>query len=147
MADGANWYDYPYSHHVKSHHVAIFVVVVIVVIFLIHFRQRIAAWHDRFRTRRRMRYARLHDNLGGFELDVENGLSSANFDLQSNIDNASDTRSGLLESAAQEIRHIMEEEHVSFDEARLRYFNMELAENGIGADGVPTDRKTVTFSL
>lgn len=78
-----------------------------------------------------------------FEGDLESGLSSGNFDLSGNL--AGDSRKGLDENAKAEIRNIMDTQNVSFDEARLRYFQSSLSNNVVGSDGVPTDRRTVTF--
>lgn len=135
----ANWTD-DYSvifDNVQSHHVLIFFIIVFCLI-IFHYRNRIAQWHDRYRTR--SRYSAV-----GFQLDIENGLTSSTFDLNSNV-SSGDSRDGLLEAATAAIREIMEQENESFDQARLRYFQQELQDNGIGADGVPVDKKTVTFS-
>lgn len=138
-----NWYsDYGEAwKKVKSHHILIFFLVIAVLVCF-HFRHRIAQWHDRYRTRNRMRYSSVGSN--GFEEDIENGLTSDTFDLHSNIENQ-DSRDGLLQAATESIKRIMRSEGVSFDEARLRYFRDELQDNGIGPDGIPTDKKTVTF--
>lgn len=133
-------YFYKASTNVKSHHVAI-VVVVVVAILLFHFRHKIAEAHDRYRMNRRVRYS----SLGLFEDDLEDGLSSHNFDLESNIESG-DSRKGLLEAAKSEIKAIMHSQHLSFDDARLQYLQSELASNDIAPDGMPRDPKTVTFS-
>lgn len=126
---------------VKSHHILIFFLIIAGLVCF-HFRHRIAQMHDRYRTRNRTRYSSVGGN--GFELDIENGLTSDTFDLHSNLENE-DSRDGLLQAATESIKRTMQKYGVSFDEARLRYFQDELQDNGIGSDGVPTDSKTVTF--
>lgn len=142
-----NTYEYYYSSakKIKSHHVVILLIIVGLVL-LFHFRHKIAAAHDRYRTRTRLRYSRLSGReSNGFEDDLEEGLSSNNFDIQSNIA-SNDTRKGLLEEAKQEIRVIMNDQGLSFDEARLSYLQQKLDKNGIDKNGMPLDPKTVTFS-
>lgn len=80
----------------------------------------------------------------GFEGDLESGLSSNNFDITENISNH-DPRT-LDEAAKEEIRQLMLRHNLTFDDARLRYLREKMLANGVGADGVPTDPKTVTFS-
>lgn len=126
---------------VRSHHVVLFLVI-LGAILIFHFRNRIAEAHDRFRTRRRMRYASVS---GSFADDLEDGLSSANFDIESNIA-AGDLRQGLLEAATAEIKRSMASKGLLFDEARLQYLQNQLGLNNIGSDGVPLDPRTVTFS-
>ncbi|OBA20512.1 hypothetical protein METBIDRAFT_32506 [Metschnikowia bicuspidata var. bicuspidata NRRL YB-4993] len=94
--------------------------------------------------RNRQRWQRLpHGPEFGFQDDMENGLSSNQFDLNKNIVN-NDTRT-LDDAAKGEIRRMMSQENITFDEARLKYFQCKLSEHGIGADGVPRDPKAVMF--
>lgn len=144
--EGSSLYDY-YAHtkgKVKTHHV-LFVFFIITVIVLFHFRHKLAAAHDRYRTRRRLRFSRLPADENGFEDDLENGLSSSTFDIGENISN-NDQRQGLLQNAKEEIKRIMDNSSLSFDQARYQYTQQQLGENGIGKDGTPLDPKTVTFS-
>ncbi|SSD58554.1 related to UPF0357 protein YCL012C [Saccharomycodes ludwigii] len=83
---------------------------------------------------------RLND---AFVDDLENGLSSANFDIISH--NSSDNRRGLDEVNKLEIKRLMEEKNISFDEARLLYMNNRMSENSISDNGIPIDPKVVTF--
>ncbi|KAK4179631.1 hypothetical protein QBC36DRAFT_69023 [Triangularia setosa] len=89
-------------------------------------------------------YSRLPGN-SSFEADIEAGLSSSNFDLNTNLA-AGDSRSGLDEAAKREILQIMKKRRVKFDEARKVYMEQRFAANGIGADGRPRDPKFVSFS-
>ena len=79
-----------------------------------------------------------------FQDDLEGGLNSESFDIRSNSD-SEDSRKGLLEEGKREIKRIMNERGITFDEARLEYTRSRLAENNIDADGMPLDPKTVTF--
>ncbi|KAF8002608.1 hypothetical protein HF325_003573 [Metschnikowia pulcherrima] len=111
-------------------------------IICFHFRVRIIEKFEFWRNRRR--WHSLSQSPGsGFQDDMEAGLSSSNFDLHENLLNQ-DPRS-LDESAKEEIRNLMLQENISFDKARLKYFQDRLLSNGIGADGIPKDSKTVTF--
>ncbi|KAK9450031.1 uncharacterized protein V1518DRAFT_243858 [Limtongia smithiae] len=82
---------------------------------------------------------------GGFQEDLESGLSSETFDLGMNVA-AGDTRRGLADDSKLEIQRIMRESHVGFDEARVLYTARALERNGIGADGRPRDPRAVFFS-
>lgn len=83
--------------------------------------------------------------MQSFEDDVASGLSSSNFDLESNNIATNDNRAGLSESAKLQIKKIMEEKGVSFDDARLEYTRNELSKNNIDENGVPRDPKLVMF--
>lgn len=98
----------------------------------------------------RERYFRLRRGLGqridlndDFVDDLEAGLSSRHFDIISR--NASDERSGLDQTTKEEIRKIMEEEHMGFDKARLVYTERVFGQNNIAPDGTPLDPKAITF--
>lgn len=125
---------------IKPTHVVIFLVIV-VALLLFHFRNRIGEFHDRLRTRRRMRYVNLSN---GFNEDLENGFTSDTFDITNNNNN--DSREGLLEEAKGEIKDLMERENLSFDQARLKYTRQQFKENNIDSNGMPLDPKTVTFN-
>lgn len=118
----------------------IFAIIVIACVVFLR-RRQLAEIVERFRNRRRW-YDRMQQSAL-FEDDLENGLSSGNFDISGNV--ANDSRKGLDENAKAEIRQLMSTHNLSFDEARLRYFQETLSENGVGSDGVPTDQRTVTF--
>lgn len=117
----------------------ILALVCALVVYL--FRERLAQAHDRFRTRRRSRRYRA---LSGFHDDMENGLDSENFSISSNITN-NDVRAGLAEEAKTEIKKLMNEQHLSFDDARLRYTTARFGSNDIDSSGLPRDPKLVTF--
>jgi hypothetical protein len=61
-------------------------------------------------------YHLLPTNAGSFESDIEDGLTSSQFDLSSNIDEE-DNRAGLKDK--EEIMRIMKKQKCTFDEARL----------------------------
>lgn len=139
QGENQSYYNYT-KKHVNARNLIV-VILIIAAILVFHFRHRIAAAHDRWRTRRRMGYV----NLGlSFQDDLEGGLNSESFDIRSNIDDQ-DPRKGLLEQGKREVKRIMNERGITFDEARLEYTRSRLAENNIDADGMPLDPKTVTF--
>ena len=61
-------------------------------------------------------YHLLPTTLGSFEDDIDDGLTSSQFDLEANLDQ-NDQRAGLKDK--EEIIKIMKKQKVSFDEARL----------------------------
>ncbi|GAM86853.1 hypothetical protein ANO11243_048730 [Dothideomycetidae sp. 11243] len=79
-----------------------------------------------------------------FRDDVEAGLSSSSFNLAENIE-AGDARAGLDERGKEEVRRIMKERHVDFDEARRLYIEERFGRENIGRDGRPKDPKAVMF--
>lgn len=134
-----------FTGYFKANHAAIVLIIILGALLLFHFRHKIAQAHDRYRTRRRNGYSTLGGLAGGFSDDLENGLSSNNFDINANIA-AGDSRLGLDDQAKQEIQRIMEAESILFDEARLKFSKGKFAKNNIGADGLPKDPKLVTFN-
>ena len=80
-----------------------------------------------------------------FTSDLEAGLSSSQFDISANIAEG-DSRAGLDQRAKDEIRKIMRNRKVNFDEARRIYTEQRFARNNIGPDGRPRDPKFVSFS-
>lgn len=80
-----------------------------------------------------------------FSADVESGLSSAEFDLSSNLASG-DSRRGLDDKSKREIQKIMKNRRVNFDEARRIHIEGRFAKNNIGPDGLPRDPKFVSFS-
>lgn len=126
---------------IKSHYVLVILCVVILGL-LFHFRHKLGELLDRYRTRRRIQQG-YYQNLGSFEGDINDGLTSTNFDLEAN--NLSDTRKGLSETAKEEIKEIMNRKGISFDEARLEYTRNELNKNDIDENGLPRDPKLVIF--
>jgi len=84
-----------------------------------------------------------------FAGDIESGLTSADFDLSTNL-SAGDSRAGLDDAAKREIRSIMKggwfRSPMGFDEARRVYMERMLEREGIGRDGRPRDPKFVSFS-
>lgn len=77
--------------------------------------------------------------------DVENGLTSADFDLSSNVMEG-DSRGGLDQKSKAAVQRIMKRRGVGFDEARRIYMQDRFRREGIGEDGVPRDPKFVSFS-
>lgn len=65
---------------------------------------------------RMLGYHLLPTTLGSFEDDIQDGLTSSQFDLEANLDQ-DDQRAGLKDK--EEILKIMKKQKVSFDEARL----------------------------
>ncbi|KAF4548116.1 Hypothetical protein D9617_31g063520 [Elsinoe fawcettii] len=99
-------------------------------------------WLHRLLTRRSsVRYTPVP---GSFRDDAEAGLSSSNFDLEANIEDG-DARQGLDDQGKQEVRRIMKERRVEFDEARRLYVEERFGRNNIGRDGRPRDPKAVMF--
>ncbi|KAI8334226.1 hypothetical protein BC941DRAFT_432421 [Chlamydoabsidia padenii] len=88
-------------------------------------------------------YHLLPTNAGSFESDIEDGLTSSQFDLTGNLDEE-DTRAGLKDK--EEILKIMKRQKVSFDQARLIRQQKLLKKNNIDpATGLPLDPKFVSF--
>jgi len=80
--------------------------------------------------------------LSTFESQRDSGLSSTAFDLEANL--AGDSRLGLDERGAEEVRNIMQTQGVTFDQARLIRHKQILARNGIDPTGMPLDSKAIT---
>lgn len=121
--------------HVKKQHILL-VLVILLALVAFHLRHRILERFEEIRYNRRY-------TLLGFQEDLESGFSSSTFDLSSNM---SDTRDGLDRDAKAHIQNIMDEQNITFDEARLVYLGNKMRDNGVGENGVPLDPKTVTFS-
>ncbi|KAI7862842.1 hypothetical protein BDF14DRAFT_1745838 [Spinellus fusiger] len=87
-------------------------------VFLWVVRKRIASAANRAadQTNRWLGYHALPTTIGSFENDIEDGLTSSQFNLQVNLEE-DDHRSGLKDK--EEILKIMKKSNVSFDEARL----------------------------
>ncbi|GJJ69698.1 hypothetical protein EMPS_02046 [Entomortierella parvispora] len=97
--------------------------------------------------RERLRYTRLpffrSEEDRTFEQNIEEGLTSDNFDLHQNL-LAGDDRHGL--ENANEIRAIMKKYRCNFDQARLIQQQNKMKANGIDPrTGVPIDPKAVYF--
>ena len=80
-----------------------------------------------------------------FSNDIEDGLTSSDFDLSGNI-GSGDLRAGLDDHGKQEVKRIMRSNRVGFDEARRIYTERRFAKNNIDPDGLPRDPKFVSFS-
>lgn len=87
-------------------------------------------------------YHRLPSSFTG---DLEEGFSSSQFDISANVAGG-DSRAGLDQNAKREIRKLMKNRRVNFDEARRIYTEQRFARNNIGPDGRPRDPKFVSFS-
>lgn len=90
----------------------------------------------------RWRYSALPTS---FQDDAEQGMHSSHFSLAENIE-VGDSRSGLDADAKSEIYGIMKRRGVDFDEGRRIWTERRFERMGIGADGMPLDRKAVVFS-
>ncbi|ORZ00310.1 hypothetical protein BCR43DRAFT_511322 [Syncephalastrum racemosum] len=122
---------------------AIFVIIVVVCFLL---RKRIADLANRGANQmnRLLGYHLLPTSIGSFEDDIEDGLSSSQFDLESQNIDQNDHRAGLKDK--EEILKIMKKQKCSFDEARLIRQQRLLKKNNIDpATGLPLDPKFVTF--
>ncbi|KAG0741697.1 hypothetical protein G6F57_010862 [Rhizopus arrhizus] len=96
------------------------------------------------KTNRLIGYHLLPTTEGSFETDIEDGLTSSQFDLTANLDQ-DDSRAGLKDK--EEIMKIMKKQKVSFDQARLIRQQKLLKKNNIDPDtGLPLDPKFVSFS-
>ncbi|CAD1810910.1 hypothetical protein FOB58_001952 [Candida parapsilosis] len=137
----ANDYVSSSASFIESHYIAIVSCIVIFGVGF-HLRHKIGELLDRYRTRRRISQG-YYQNLGTFEGDINDGLSSSNFDLEAN--NSNDSRKGLSEAAKEEVKKIMNTKGISFDEARLEYTRSELNKNNIDENGLPKDPKLVVF--
>ncbi|KAG0334112.1 hypothetical protein BG004_000545 [Podila humilis] len=100
-------------------------------------------------VRERLRYTQLPFFRSGeedssFAQNIEEGLTSSNFDLHQNL-LGGDGRQGL--ENADEIRKIMKKYRCNFDQARLIQQQNKMKANGIDPrTGVPIDPKAVYFS-
>ncbi|KAF9975178.1 hypothetical protein BGZ73_001251 [Actinomortierella ambigua] len=96
--------------------------------------------------RDRLRYSRLPfvgDQESTFQSNIEEGLTSNNFDIQQNLLDG-DNRAGLED--VDEIRKIMKKYKCNFDQARLIRQQKKLEANGIDPrTGLPMDPKAVMF--
>src|ERR1700712_5654246 len=72
-----------------------------------------------------------HRLPSSFTADLEAGLSSSQFDLAANVAGG-DSRGGLDQKAKREVRKIMKNQNVDFDEARRIYTEQRFAKNNIG---------------
>ena len=72
---------------------------------LFHFRLKIIARIERYRTERRFNGG-FYTNLESFQDDIANGLTSNNFDLEANNLSTGDSRSGLSIDAKLEIKKL-----------------------------------------
>jgi len=86
-----------------------------------------------------------HRLPSSFASDIESGLTSDDFDLSGNM-MSGDSRAGLDEQGKKEVRKIMRNRKVGFDEARRIFTERKFASNNIGPDGRPRDPKFVSFS-
>ncbi|KAJ5902493.1 hypothetical protein N7495_003021 [Penicillium taxi] len=86
-----------------------------------------------------------HRLPSSFTSDLEDGLTSDQFDITTNIADG-DSRAGLDQNAKREIRKIMKKRKLDFDEARRIYTEQRFAKHNIGPDGRPRDPKFVSFS-
>jgi Fungal protein of unknown function (DUF2015) len=83
---------------------------------------------------------------GSFSTDLEEGFSSANFDISENIASG-DVRAGLDDNDKAAISRIMATKKVGFDEARRILAGKRMEKNGIDPrTGRPLDPRAVFFS-
>jgi len=86
-----------------------------------------------------------YSRLATFSSQAAHGLSSGNFDIEENNLEAGDSRTGLDEAGALEVHAIMQQQGISFDEARLVRHKRILQQNGVDPQtGLPLDSKAVT---
>ncbi|KAI8584504.1 hypothetical protein K450DRAFT_216676 [Umbelopsis ramanniana AG] len=110
------------------------------------FRKRLQAAFSKLadNTNRLIGYHLLPTSAGSFEDDIEDGLTSSNFDIEEHNIEEGDSRAGLKNK--EEILKIMKRQGCSFDEARLIRQQRLLKKNNIDpATGLPLDPKFVSF--
>ncbi|KAI5949302.1 hypothetical protein KGF54_005537 [Candida jiufengensis] len=151
-----------YLYNLFHQHYIILIILVLTGLIIFYYRFKIIAYHDRWRTRRRIQqgyYSNL--NIGdeisedeidsefnldneSFTNDIEQGLNSSNFDVANT--NLEDGRKGLSPRGKRYIKKLMEmDKNLTFDDARLIFLQNELNKNNIGNDGLPNDPRLVTF--
>lgn len=135
-----------------SHYLGLFVVIALVVAF--HKRTAIRERYIAFQESRQLHFLPLNSDDFSVEeesssdhwlRDIGRGLTSKTFNLISDNLLKGDSRKGLDENARNEIMNIMDLEGISFDDARLKYFQNKMQSNDIGEDGIPRDPKFVSF--
>ncbi|KAI5959828.1 uncharacterized protein KGF55_005060 [Candida pseudojiufengensis] len=153
-----------YLINIFHQHYIILSITILLSLIIFHFRYKIIAFHDRWRTRRRIQQG-YYNNLNfdeedliddddinsefsldneSFVNDINQGLNSSNFDVENS--NYQDSRKGLSIRGKKYIKKLMEtDKNLTFDDARLIYIQNELNKNGINNDGLPNDPKLVTF--
>ncbi|KAI8886551.1 hypothetical protein K501DRAFT_243975 [Backusella circina FSU 941] len=116
-------------------------IIALCFVFRKHLNEGLSIIANKFN--RLLGYHLLPTNAGSFESDIEDGLTSSQFDLTSNI-NEEDSRAGLKDK--EEIMRIMKKQKCTFDEARLIRQQKLLKKNNIDpATGLPLDPKFVSF--
>ncbi|KAI9491370.1 hypothetical protein BDB00DRAFT_874412 [Zychaea mexicana] len=119
-------------------------LIIILVCFLLRKQIYEVANRGADQMNRLLGYHLLPTTLGSFEDDIDDGLTSSQFDLEANNVENNDQRAGLKDK--EEILKIMKKQKVSFDEARLIRQQRLLKKNNIDpATGLPLDPKFVTF--
>ena len=121
------------------------VILLLIVALCWYFRKQIREGASELANKmnRLLGYHLLPTNAGSFESDIEDGLTSSHFDLNTNL-NEEDGRAGLKDK--EEIMRIMKKQKVSFDEARLIRQQNLLKKNNIDPEtGLPLDPKLITF--
>ncbi|PWN94232.1 hypothetical protein FA10DRAFT_264792 [Acaromyces ingoldii] len=74
------------------------------------------------------------------------GLHSTLFDIEENMRDSAETRSGLEQAGADEVKRVMQQQGVDFDTARLIVNQRRFQSNNIDPrTGMPLDSKAVTF--
>ncbi|KAM3580975.1 hypothetical protein VKS41_006424 [Umbelopsis sp. WA50703] len=122
-------------------------IVILTLCLAIVFRKRILAGTSELANQmnKLIGYHLLPTNAGSFEEDIEDGLTSSNFDIEANNLEEGDSRAGLKNK--EEILKIMKRQGCSFDEARLIRQQRLLKKNNIDPlTGLPKDPKFVSFS-
>ncbi|ODQ78874.1 hypothetical protein BABINDRAFT_162544 [Babjeviella inositovora NRRL Y-12698] len=129
------------EYSAKNNFILFLVLMATVSVLLFHTRR---LWLPRVRSlvSREDPYISLGAQLS-FTNDIENGLSSASFDV--GLHNLDDPRQGLDEESKLQILGIMKQKGVPFDKARLLHIQKKMRDNGIGEDGMPLDARAVRF--
>ncbi|ODV96302.1 hypothetical protein PACTADRAFT_29813, partial [Pachysolen tannophilus NRRL Y-2460] len=73
--------------------------------------------------------------------DISKGLNSSTFNIFKDNLVKNDSRQGLDDISKQKILTIMQEQKISFDDARLVYTRHLMNENDIDENGIPKDPK------
>ncbi|SCW02592.1 LAFE_0F09890g1_1 [Lachancea fermentati] len=124
-------------------HFLLWFILISILILAFHKRESIRYKFNEIKTKISHRLGnRIHLN-DNFVQDLEAGLSSKNFDIVSQ--NRLDSRKGLDEGSKEEIKKLMHDRNITFDDARLLLMSQKFGNNNIAPDGTPMDPKAVTF--
>ncbi|WVQ66664.1 uncharacterized protein L199_004851 [Kwoniella botswanensis] len=129
-------------------HLSALSVFLVIAFLIVYYRSRILPILSRYLPTSLVAKFTNYQPLRNFSFSEQAaaGISSSNFDLESNniAEGSGESRMGLDEAGVEEVRRIMAIERCTFDQARLIRHNRILAKNGIAPDGTPLDSKAIT---